>query len=194
MTINKSRYRGIQGGSIKMYREDVQTPVMVISNIDGKTKFAVYEFGTSQEASGFCKIINARHPGDDEWIYAREITFGAEYNFEDFIRLNFRMLVDVDDLTIQKILREVSHEEIARALKSADKNVREKVLKNMSSRAREMLTENIEYMEPVRLKDSEEIQERMLNILRHLCDTGEAALPKTANVNFFKGDRHYDKG
>jgi hypothetical protein len=177
-----------------MYGENVQTPVMVISNLDGKTKFAVYEFGTSQQASGFCKIINALHPGDDEWIYAREITFGAEYDFEDFIRLNFRVLVDVDDLTIQKILWNLSHEEIARALKSADKNVQEKVLKNMSSRAQKMLTENMEYMEPVRLRDSEEVQERMLNILRHLCDIGEATLPKTANVNFFRGDRHYDKG
>jgi hypothetical protein len=163
-----------------MYGMDSQTPVIVVSHINDENKFTIYEFGTSQQASGFCKMINTLCPKDDGWIYAKEITLGVEYNLENFIRMNFRILADLDDLAVQKILQVTSNEQIAKALKSADKDVQEKVLKNMSSRAQILLKEDMEYMGPVRLKDAEEAQEYMLNIVKHLRETGHIVLPKSS--------------
>jgi flagellar motor switch protein FliG len=84
----------------------------------------------------------------------------------------------LDDRAIQKVLREVDSQELAKALKSVDTEVQDKIFRNMSKRAAGMLKEDMEYMGPVRLKDVEEAQQKIVSIIRHLEDTGEIVVAR----------------
>jgi flagellar motor switch protein FliG len=72
----------------------------------------------------------------------------------------------------------VDSQELAKALKSVDSEVQDKIFKNMSKRAASMLKEDMEYMGPVRLKDVEEAQQKIVSIIRHLEDTGEIVVAR----------------
>jgi len=94
---------------------------------------------------------------------------------DEIARLMFTFddIVYVDDAGIQKALREIESKDLALALKAANEEVSEKVLKNMSERAREMIREEIEFMGPVRLKNVEESQQKIVAVLRRLEEAGE---------------------
>jgi flagellar motor switch protein FliG len=85
--------------------------------------------------------------------------------FEDIIRL--------DDRSLQRVLREVDMKELGLALKGATEELRSKFFKNMSKRAAEMLQEDMDYMGPVRVKDVEESQQKVVNVVRALEEAGE---------------------
>jgi flagellar motor switch protein FliG len=91
----------------------------------------------------------------------------------------FEDIVMLDDRAIQKVLREVDSQELAKALKSVDTEVQDKIFRNMSKRAASMLKEDMEYMGPVRLKDVEEAQQKIVSIIRHLEDTGEIVVARS---------------
>jgi flagellar motor switch protein FliG len=91
----------------------------------------------------------------------------------------FEDIVMLDDRAIQKVMREVDSQELAKALKSVDTEVQDKIFRNMSKRAAGMLKEDMEYMGPVRLKDVEEAQQKIVSIIRHLEDTGEIVVART---------------
>ena len=88
--------------------------------------------------------------------------------FEDIIRL--------DDRSLQRVLREVDMKELGLALKGATEDLRAKFFKNMSKRAAEMLQEDMDYMGPVRVKDVEESQQKVVNIVRGLEEQGEIVI------------------
>jgi len=90
----------------------------------------------------------------------------------------FEDIVLLDDRSIQKVLRQVDGQELAKALKGVDQEVQEKIFKNMSKRAASMLKEDMEYMGPVRLKDVEESQQKIVSIIRHLEETGEIIISR----------------
>lgn len=90
----------------------------------------------------------------------------------------FEDIVILDDRSTQKVLREVDALELAKALKNADENIRDKIFKNMSKKAATMLKEDIEFMGPVRLKDVEEAQMKILSIIRRLEDSGEIVIAR----------------
>jgi len=90
----------------------------------------------------------------------------------------FEDIVMLDDRSIQKVMREVDSQELAKALKSVDTEVQDKIFRNMSKRAAGMLKEDMEYMGPVRLKDVEEAQQKIVSIIRHLEDTGEIVIAR----------------
>jgi flagellar motor switch protein FliG len=96
----------------------------------------------------------------------------------------FEDLLNVDDRSIQTILREVQSESLIVALKGASEGLREKIFKNMSSRAAEMLREDLEAKGPVRLSDVEAEQKEILKVVRRLSDEGQIALGG-------KGDESY---
>ena len=79
----------------------------------------------------------------------------------------------VDDKGIQSVLKEVENEELSLALKTASEELKEKIFKNMSSRAAEMIKEDMEFMGPVRVTDVEQAQQRIVDIVRRLEDSGE---------------------
>lgn len=94
---------------------------------------------------------------------------------EEIARLMFTFddIVYVDDGGIQKALRDVESKDLALALKGASEDVNEKIFKNMSERARLMIQEEIEFMGPVRLKNVEESQQKIVAAVRALEEAGE---------------------
>ncbi|MGC8846799.1 MAG: FliG C-terminal domain-containing protein, partial [Candidatus Hydrogenedens sp.] len=89
------------------------------------------------------------------------------------LMFTFDDLIYVDDAGIQKALREIDSKDLALALKSSTDEVKDKIFKNMSERAREMLKEEIEFMGPVRLKNVEEAQQRIVAVIRRLEEAGD---------------------
>ena len=85
----------------------------------------------------------------------------------------FEDIVLLDDRAIQRVLREVDNQELAKALKSVDAEVQEKIMKNMSRRAANLLREDMDFMGPVRLKDVEDCQQKIVNVIRKLEEAGE---------------------
>jgi flagellar motor switch protein FliG len=90
----------------------------------------------------------------------------------------FEDIVLLDDRAIQRVLREVDNQELAKALKSVDAEVQEKIFKNMSKRAAALLREDMDFMGPVRLKDVEDCQQKIVNIIRKLEDAGEIVVAR----------------
>lgn len=88
----------------------------------------------------------------------------------------FDNLIDVDDRGIQVILREISTDNLVLALKGADNALQEKVFKNMSKRAAELLRDDLEAKGPVRVSEVEEAQKEILTVARRLADDGEIML------------------
>lgn len=88
----------------------------------------------------------------------------------------FENLADVDDRGIQTILRDVQQDALMKALKGADEGLKEKILKNMSKRAAELLVDDLEAMGPVRISEVEAAQKEILAIARRLSDAGEIML------------------
>lgn len=92
------------------------------------------------------------------------------------LMFTFDNLLDVDDMGIQRLLRDVNSETLVLALKGADSGLRDKVLNNMSSRAAEMLRDDMENRGPARVSDVEAAQKEILEVTRRLADEGEIML------------------
>lgn len=90
----------------------------------------------------------------------------------------FEDLVLLDNRAMQQVLKEVDAKELAIALRGASEAVREMVFSNMSSRAAEIIKEDMEYMGPIRVKQVEESQQRIVAIVRRLEEAGEIVISR----------------
>ena len=90
--------------------------------------------------------------------------------FEDIAKLN--------NVTIQRILREVNNSDLAVALKMATEEVKKVIFVNISKRLQEMLKDDMDVMGPVRVRDVEEAQQRIVNAIRKLEDEGEVVIAR----------------
>ncbi|MDR0674315.1 MAG: flagellar motor switch protein FliG [Zoogloeaceae bacterium] len=88
----------------------------------------------------------------------------------------FENLLDLDDRSVQMLLREIQSDALIMALKGASEELREKIFKNMSQRAAEMLREDLESKGPVRLSEVEAEQKEILKVVRRLADEGQIVL------------------
>lgn len=88
----------------------------------------------------------------------------------------FEDMVVLDDRSIQRLLREIETKDLAMALKGSNEDVKEKVFRNMSERASQMLKDDMDYMGPVRAKEVQECQTKIVAIIRALEATGEIVL------------------
>jgi len=88
----------------------------------------------------------------------------------------FDNLIDLDDRGTQILLREVSNDELQNAIKGADEQLKEKIFRNMSKRAADMLKDDLEAMGPIRISEVEAAQKEILAIARRLSDEGEIML------------------
>ena len=105
----------------------------------------------------------------------REIDDTLSGQIEDLMFV-FNNLSDVDDRGIQALLREVSSDVLVLALKGSDEGVKEKIFKNMSKRASELLRDDLEAKGPVRVSDVETAQKEILTIARRMAEAGEIVL------------------
>lgn len=92
------------------------------------------------------------------------------------LMFTFEDLVTLDDRSIQKLLKEVDNKDLTLALKACSKELGDKLLGNISSRAAEMIRDELEYMPPVRLREVEEVQQRIIEIVRRMEDEGQLSL------------------
>lgn len=88
----------------------------------------------------------------------------------------FENLMELDDRGMQTLLREISSDDLVLALKGSGEEMQNKIFKNMSSRAAEMMRDDLETKGPVRLKEVEEAQKNILTIARTLADDGKIML------------------
>ena len=85
----------------------------------------------------------------------------------------FEDILLVNDKGIQAVLKEVDNEELSLALKTASQELKDKIFKNMSERAAQLIQEDMQYMGPVRVSDVEQAQQKIVDIVRRLEDAGE---------------------
>ncbi|MGD0540115.1 MAG: flagellar motor switch protein FliG [Tepidisphaeraceae bacterium] len=85
----------------------------------------------------------------------------------------FEDILLVNDKGIQSVLKEVDNDELALALKTASEDLKQKIFKNMSERAAQLIQEDMQYMGPVRVSDVEAAQQKIVDIVRRLEDAGE---------------------
>ena len=90
----------------------------------------------------------------------------------------FEDILSLDDKSIQRVLREVDNNELAVALKGSNEEVQNVIFNNLSKRLAAMIKEDMEYMGPVRLKDVEEAQQKIVNIIRKLEDSSEIIISR----------------
>ncbi|MDH5764759.1 MAG: flagellar motor switch protein FliG [Gammaproteobacteria bacterium] len=158
-------------------------PPSALRELDGimEKQFSGSSSSVAQSSMGGVKaaanILNFMDSSDESAILD---TIG-EYDSEmsDSIRdmmFVFDNLIEVDDRGIQVILREISTETLTLALKAADAGIKEKIFKNMSKRASQMLQEDLEVRGPVRLADAEMAQKEILATARRLADDGDISL------------------
>jgi flagellar motor switch protein FliG len=128
-------------------------------------------------AKAAADIINGLDPGDEaplmEEITKTDEALGSR--IQDLIFV-FDNLIDVDDRGMQELLRQVPSDKLLVAMKGADEALKEKIFKNMSQRAAEMLKDDLEAKGPVRLSEVEAAQKEILDAARKLADAGTIAL------------------
>lgn len=90
----------------------------------------------------------------------------------------FEDILSLDDRAIQRVLRDVDNSDLALALKGATEEVQNVILNNLSKRLAVMIKEDMEYMGPVRMKDVEEAQQKIVNIIRKLEDSAEIVISR----------------
>ncbi|MDI6601758.1 MAG: flagellar motor switch protein FliG [Thermoanaerobacteraceae bacterium] len=124
-------------------------------------------------------ILNASDRGTEKNILdsleINDVELAEEIKKRMFV---FEDIVILDNRSIQRVLREVDNHDLALALKGASEEVAKVLYSNMSKRMSEMIQEDIQYMGPVRLKDVEDAQQRIVNIIRSLEDAGEIIISR----------------
>ncbi|MCI8668417.1 MAG: flagellar motor switch protein FliG [Lachnospiraceae bacterium] len=90
----------------------------------------------------------------------------------------FEDILALDDKTIQRVLRDVDNNDLGIALKGAAEEVQNVIFNNLSKRLVAMIREDMEYMGPVRMKDVEEAQQKIVNVIRKLEDSGEIIISR----------------
>lgn len=148
------------------------------------TSIHLFDYSSDKKRSPareYCNKINSFNflTGGD-WIYATIVNENELTEMRYPIRL--QNLPNYDDRSIQKIINGFDKQTLAKAMKSVDRKVFNKILHNMSKRAAKMLKEDMEYMGPIRPSDCEEAQEKLIDYIRHLEDTGEITLPKGEKI------------
>ena len=125
------------------------------------------------------EILNTVDRGTERHIM--ETLEIEEPELADEIRKKMFVFEDIlllDDKAIQRVLRDVDNSDLEMALKSANEQVQNAIFKNLSSRLAVMIKEDMEFMGPVRLKDVEEAQQKIVNIIRKLEDSGEIVVSR----------------
>jgi flagellar motor switch protein FliG len=140
----------------------------------GKSSAKTSSMGGAKAAAN---IINLLEPSQEsmimEQISKADQQLGSR--IQDLIFV-FDNLIELDDRSMQELMRQVPSDRLLLALKGADDELKEKIFKNMSQRAAEMLKDDLEAKGPVRISEVEGAQREILQIARKLAETGVIAL------------------
>ncbi len=125
------------------------------------------------------EILNAVDRGTEKHIM--ETLEIEEPELADEIRKKMFVFEDIlllDDRAIQRVLRDVDNNDLAIALKGSNEQVQTAIFNNLSKRLAVMIKEDMEFMGPVRMKDVEEAQQKIVNIIRKLEDSAEIVISR----------------
>lgn len=125
------------------------------------------------------EILNTVDRGTEKHIM--ETLEIEEPELADEIRKKMFVFEDIlllDDRSIQRVLREVENNDLGIALKSANDQVKAAIFNNLSKRLAVMIQEDMDFMGPVRMKDVEEAQQKIVNVIRRLEDAGEIVISR----------------
>jgi flagellar motor switch protein FliG len=159
---------GIQPAALNELNEIMEKQFSGKNNVKSST------VGGLKSAANILNFIDSSIEGEI-MDSIKEVDTDLGQNIQDLMFV-FDNLNDVDDRDIQTILREISSESLVLALKGADENLKEKIFKNMSKRASEMLRDDLEAKGPVRLSEVEGAQKEILSVARRLADAGDINL------------------
>ena len=140
----------------------------------GKQRLKSSTLGGAQSAANILNFMDSSaETGIMEQIQDLDPDLGERLQEMMFV---FDDLIDVDDRGIQSLLREISTDSLVLALKGADERLKEKVFRNLSKRAAEMLQDDLEAKGPVRVSEVEGAQKEILSVAKRMSDEGQLAL------------------
>ena len=125
------------------------------------------------------EILNTTDRGTEKHIM--EILEIEDPELADEIRKKMFVFEDVlllDDRSIQRVLRDVDNNDLGLALKGTNEEVQNAIFNNLSKRLAQMIKEDMDFMGPVKLKDVEEAQQKIVNIIRKLEESGEIVISR----------------
>jgi len=164
------RIATLEGVQPVALRELNESLARILSGADRMLKSSLGGVKTAAEIMNFMGALEA--PTMDS---IREVDFDLAQAVQDQMFL-FENLMDLDDRSIQALLREVQSDSLILALKGTSEPLKEKIFRNMSARAAEMLREDLEARGPVKLSEVEAEQKEILKTVRALVDDGTIVL------------------
>lgn len=164
------RIATLEGVQPVALRELNESLARILSGADRMLKSSLGGVKTAAEIMNFMGALEA--PTMDS---IREVDFDLAQSVQDQMFL-FENLMDLDDRSIQALMREVQSDSLILALKGTSEPLKEKIFRNMSARAAEMLREDLEARGPVKLSEVEAEQKEILKTVRALVDDGTIVL------------------
>ncbi len=142
--------------------------------------------GTSPQLGGLrsaAEILNQLGVSVSQKILGdiTEVDYGLASEIKNLM-FTFEDIIQLDDNSIQKVLKEVENKELTYALKGITDEVKDKILGNMSDRAKNMILEEMEYLGPVKMSEVEEAQQRVVDIINKLKDDGQIVITGGSNA------------
>jgi flagellar motor switch protein FliG len=137
------------------------------------------DYTTAGGVDAIVAILNTVDRGTEKRIM--ETLEVEDPELADEIRKKMFVFEDIlllDDRAIQRVLRDVENSDLEVALKGANEEVQNVIFKNLSSRLASMIKEDMEFMGPVRMKDVEEAQQKIVNIIRRLEESSEIVISR----------------
>lgn len=143
------------------------------------SSFVMQDFSIAGGIESVVSVLNRVDRGTEKTI----LEALAEENPELADEIKRRMFVfediaQLDSRTVQRFLRDVDTKDLGMALKTSSEEVQNLIFKNMSKRAVELLKEDMSFLGPVRLRDVEESQQKIVNVIRQLEDSGEIVISR----------------
>ncbi|WP_272999398.1 flagellar motor switch protein FliG [Hydrogenibacillus schlegelii] len=156
----------------------------VIDEIEAilEQKLASTAFSDVRQAGGIEQVVAILNGVDRstertilEALAERDPELAEEIKKRMFV---FEDIILLDDRSVQRVIREVANEDLLLALKAASEDVKAHIFRNMSQRMAENFREEMEYMGPVRLRDVEDAQQRIVAVIRRLEEAGEIVISR----------------
>jgi len=137
------------------------------------------DYATTGGIQAIVDILNSVDRGTEKFIMEtleiQEADLAEEIRKRMFV---FEDITNLDSVSVQRFIREIDNADLSVALKGSTEEVREIIFANMSKRMAEMLKEDMEFMGPVRLRDVEEAQQKIVNVIRKLEEAGEIIIAR----------------
>ena len=143
------------------------------------SSYAIQDFSIAGGIESVVNVLNRVDRGTEKTILETLAEDNPELADEIKRRMFvFEDIIMLDSRAVQRFLRDVDQKDLSMALKTASDEVKNLIMKNMSKRAQDMLKEDISFLGPVRLRDVEEAQQKVVNVIRQLEDAGEIVIAR----------------